>query len=136
MCGARGAEVVVGSGIVATAISSSSGRGLSGALESDSDTMHDVCDASLYKNRLSPLVMVLESLKMCLIDTLSLRGTHTFYLCESHLMTSPMCSVRMPPEGPGQPPGQNSEYRSRDLAAPRQDLGTPRAARLRAQLEP
>ena len=50
MCRERGAEVVVGSGIVATAISSSSGRGLSGALESDSDTMHDVCDASLYKN--------------------------------------------------------------------------------------
>ena len=42
----------------------------------------------------------------------------------------------MPPEGPGQPPGQNSEYRSRDLAAPRHDLGTRRAAHLRAQLEP
>ena len=54
VCGARGAEVVVGSGIVATAISSSSGRGLSGALESDSDTMHDVCDASLYKNSIVP----------------------------------------------------------------------------------
>ena len=31
-----------------------SGRGLSGALESDSDTVCDVCDASLYKNSIVP----------------------------------------------------------------------------------
>ena len=54
VCGTRVGEVVAGSGGVATAISSSSGRGLSGALESDSDTMHDVCDASLYKNSIVP----------------------------------------------------------------------------------
>ena len=30
------------------------GRGLSGAVESDSDKMHDVCDASLYKNSIVP----------------------------------------------------------------------------------
>ena len=40
----------MGSGIVATAILSYVGRGLSGALESVSDTMYDVCNASLYKN--------------------------------------------------------------------------------------
>ena len=31
-----------------------SGRGLSGALQSDSDTMCDVCDAALYKNSIVP----------------------------------------------------------------------------------
>ena len=54
MCGARVGEVVVGSGVVATAILSYVGRGLSGALESVSDTMHDVCNASLYKNSIVP----------------------------------------------------------------------------------
>ena len=54
VCGAPGAEVVVGSGGIATAISSYVGRGLSGAVESDSDKMHDVCDASLYKNSIVP----------------------------------------------------------------------------------
>ena len=54
VCGARGAEVVVGSGVVATAILSYVGRGLSGALESVSDTMCDVCNASLYKNSIVP----------------------------------------------------------------------------------
>ena len=54
VCGARGAEVVVGSGVVATAILSYVGRGLSGALESVSDTMYDVFNASLYKNSIVP----------------------------------------------------------------------------------
>ena len=54
VCGARVGEVVVGSGVVATAILSYVGRGLSGALESVSDTMHDVCNASLYKNSIVP----------------------------------------------------------------------------------
>ena len=54
VCGAPGAEVVAGSGVVATAILSYVGRGLSGALESVSDTMHDVCNASLYKNSIVP----------------------------------------------------------------------------------
>ena len=49
MCGARVGEVVVGSGGIATAISSYVGRGLSGAVESVSDNMYDVCNASLYK---------------------------------------------------------------------------------------
>ena len=47
VCGARVGEVVVGSGGIATAISSYVGRGLSGAVESVSDTIHDVCNASL-----------------------------------------------------------------------------------------
>ena len=54
VCGAPGAEVVVGSGVVATAICPYVGRGLSGALESVSDTMYDVCNASLYKNSIVP----------------------------------------------------------------------------------
>ena len=45
---------MAGSGVVATAILSYLGRGLSGALESDSDTVCDVCDASLYKNSIVP----------------------------------------------------------------------------------
>jgi len=44
----------VGSGIVATAILSYVGRGLSGAVESVSDTMCDVCNASLYKKSFVP----------------------------------------------------------------------------------
>ena len=50
VCGARVGEVVVGSGGIATAISSYVGRGLSGALEiafRTQITMHDVCNASL-----------------------------------------------------------------------------------------
>ena len=39
---------------LATAICSYVGRGLSGALESVSDTMCDVCNASLYKNSIVP----------------------------------------------------------------------------------
>ena len=54
MCGARVGEVVVGSGGIATAISSYLGGGLSGAVESVSDNMYDVCDASLYKNSIVP----------------------------------------------------------------------------------
>ena len=54
VCGTRVGEVVVGSGVVATAILSYVGRGLSGALESVSDTMHDVCNASLYKYSIVP----------------------------------------------------------------------------------
>ena len=46
VCGAPGAEVVAGSGGVATANSCYVGRGLSGALESVSDTMYDVVDPS------------------------------------------------------------------------------------------
>ena len=49
VCGARVGEAVVGSGGIATAISSYVGRGLSGAVESVSDNMYDVCDASLHK---------------------------------------------------------------------------------------
>ena len=56
VCGARGAEVVVGSGVVATAILSYVGRGLSGALESVSDTMYDVCNASSYKHSIVPTI--------------------------------------------------------------------------------
>ena len=44
----------MGSGGIATAISSYVGRGLSGAVESVSDNMYDVCDASLYKNSIVP----------------------------------------------------------------------------------
>ena len=54
VCGARVGEAVVGSGGIATAISSYVGRGLSGAVESVSDNMYDVCDASLYKNSIVP----------------------------------------------------------------------------------
>ena len=63
VCGAPGAEVVAGSGEVATAISSCSGRGLSGAVESDSDNMYDVCNASLYKNSIVMLNSGIEQSK-------------------------------------------------------------------------
>ena len=54
MCGAPGSEGVAGSGEVATAILSYVGRGLSGAVESVSDNMYDVCNASLYKYSIVP----------------------------------------------------------------------------------
>ena len=54
VCGARVGEAVVGSGGIATAISSYVGRGLSGAVESVSDNMYDVCNASLYKYSIVP----------------------------------------------------------------------------------
>ena len=54
MCGAPGAEVVARSGVVATAKMLVLRRGLSGALESVSDTMYDVFNASLYKNSIVP----------------------------------------------------------------------------------
>ena len=44
--------------------------------------------------------------------------------------------VRIALYGPGQPPPRLGRNRSRDYAAPHHDLGTPRAAHLRAQLEP
>ena len=47
VCGARVGEAVVGSGGIATAISSYLGGGCPGAVESVSDTSYDVCNASL-----------------------------------------------------------------------------------------
>ena len=44
-------------------------------------------------------------------------------------------SVRIAPEGPKTHPCPSSAKSSRDPVAPRQALGSPRAARLRAQLE-
>ena len=46
VCGARVGEAVVGSGGIATAISSYVGGGCPGAVESVSGTIYDVCNAS------------------------------------------------------------------------------------------
>ena len=56
VCGTRVGEVVVESGEVATAIFAVGARGCPGtrALESVSDTMCDVCNASLYKYSIVP----------------------------------------------------------------------------------
>ena len=69
VCGAWAVEVVVGSGGVATAFSCYWG----GGCPVPSRAFRTLCMMcvmlSYIKSRLSPLVMILESLKLCLSDT-------------------------------------------------------------------
>ena len=56
------------------------GRGLSGALEGVSDTMFDVCNASLYKYSIVPAIMILENLKTCTASAESLtKSVHELF---------------------------------------------------------
>ena len=69
VCGAPGAEVVARSGVVATAKMLVLRRGCPGPSKAFR-TLCVMCVMLPYiKIRLSPLVMILESLKLCLIDT-------------------------------------------------------------------
>ena len=70
VCGARVGEVVVESGGVATAIFRYQGRGADGC-RGPSRAIRTLCVMCVMlpyiKIRLSPLLMILESLKLCLI---------------------------------------------------------------------
>ena len=78
VCGAWAVEVVVGSGGVATAFSCYWG----GGCPVPSRAIRTLCVMRVLlpymKILLFPVVMMLESLNPCLIDTQSLRGTHAF----------------------------------------------------------
>ena len=75
--------------------------------------------------QLSTVLGSLVSLLAGTIEFLYKEALHTIMHC-----------VRNALEGPGQPPPYIGQNRSRDYAAPRNDLGSRRATHLRAQLEP
>ena len=67
------------------------GRGCSGAFCSDSDTMCDACDASLYKNTVVPASSdTLKPKNRAQLMSRERLGAHNFYLSAVLLGTSPM----------------------------------------------